>query len=282
MRYKSFRDLGILVGALALCSRGMFDSGAFPPAPDHTFYGMVRDEMGNPLSGSDVQVLLETATGVQIKGSVVNALEPGVNYHLVIPMDAGITSDLYKPTALKPTVPFKMWVRIKGVRYLPIQMKGDYSRMGEPGKTTRLDLTLGEDSDNDGLPDAWERALIAALGGKLTLADIKPNDDSDGDGLSNVQEYIAGTYAFDNKDGFSLKIIRSEGTNPVMEFLAITGHTYSVLGSNDLKTWTPVLFRVAGTEAEPDSVLYVKDTRVLQIEATGPGLTLSFFKLMTE
>ena len=30
--------------------------------------------------------------------------------------------------------------------------------LGKPSETTRLDLTLGEDSDGDGLPDAWERA----------------------------------------------------------------------------------------------------------------------------
>jgi hypothetical protein len=48
-------------------------------------------------------------------------------------------------------------------------MKGDLSKLGEPGKRTHLDLTLGEDLDGDGIPDAWERALLAALGGNRTL-----------------------------------------------------------------------------------------------------------------
>ena len=48
-------------------------------------------------------------------------------------------------------------------------MRGDYSALGRPGESTRIDLTLGEDRDGDGLPDAWERTLITASGGKLTL-----------------------------------------------------------------------------------------------------------------
>jgi hypothetical protein len=279
MRYKRLYRAGAL---LLLLGVGAPVSRAFPPAPDHVIYGMIRDEAGNPLSGSSVEVLLETDSGVQIKSSVFNGLEPGVNYRLTIPMDAGITSDLYKATALQPSVPFKIWARISGVRYLPIQMKADYAHLGEPGKSTHLDLSLGEDADGDGLPDAWERALISALGGKLTLADINPNDDADGDGLSNLQEYLAGTYAFDNQDGFTLKIAGTVGDNPVLEFLAIQGRTYRVMGSEDIKTWTEVAFRTAGTSDAAAPTYYAADTRVLRVEAVNPGAKVQFFKLMVQ
>ena len=36
---------------------------AFPPAPHHTFTGLVRDEMGKPLEGDKVEVLFETTSG---------------------------------------------------------------------------------------------------------------------------------------------------------------------------------------------------------------------------
>ena len=62
---------------------------AFPPAPHHLVYGLVRDEMGEPISLNTAQVILESSTGVQIRGLIVPNLEPGVNYRLSVPMDAG-------------------------------------------------------------------------------------------------------------------------------------------------------------------------------------------------
>ena len=84
-------------------------------------------------------------------------------------------------------MPYKIRVRVGSQVYLPIEMVGDLGKMGQPGEETLLNLTLGEDSDGDGLPDAWERALLSQ--GK-DLSDINPGDDTDGDGMSNLDEYI--------------------------------------------------------------------------------------------
>ena len=62
---------------------------AFPPAPHHLVYGLVSDEMGETISLNTAQVILESSTGVQIRGLIVPNLEPGVNYRLSVPMDAG-------------------------------------------------------------------------------------------------------------------------------------------------------------------------------------------------
>lgn len=51
----------------------------------------------------------------------------------------------------------------------------------------RFEELVNADSDNDGLPDAWELAEFGEIG--LYGA----NDDPDGDGLTNLQEYLAGT-----------------------------------------------------------------------------------------
>ena len=40
--------------------------------------------------------------GVQVTGTIVPGLEPGINYRLDLPMDSAIAPDSYKPTALKP------------------------------------------------------------------------------------------------------------------------------------------------------------------------------------
>ncbi len=261
-------------------------SEAFPPAPHHLIHGLVRDEMGNPLMPDNAEVFFETSAGVKLTTRIMSIREPGVNYHFAVPMDSGITSDLYMATAMRPTVPFKIRVRIGNSIFLPIEMKGDYSSLGQPGKTTLLNLTLGEDADGDGLPDAWERALIAAAGRNQTLVDITPGDDSDGDGLRNADEYVAGTYAFDNKDGYALKILGSRGAAAVLEFMAIRGRTYSIYASQDLLQWEPVSFRLVLEGAQNPSIPsmnYQADkVRVARVEVeSNPGSPpAGFYKLM--
>ncbi len=265
----SFRLLPLVaLGALSLASFAL----AFPPAPYHTFYGLVRDEMGDPIVVTNAVVTLETITGVQVKTTVIPNLAPGMNYRLSVPMDSGLTSDNYKPTALRPTVSFTIKVKIGTVTYLPLELHGSYANLGKPAQRTQLDLTLGEDSDGDGLPDAWERALIDMLGGGLTLADIRPGDDSDHDGLTNLQEYLAGTYAFDPEDGFRLTVAGQQNDHPLLEFLAIRGRTYTLLASSNLTTWATVPFRVEaeGTNAPLRESYSAIDVSLLRVEAVVP------------
>lgn len=266
------RHFGFRVLALAcvLACGAALPILAFPPTPHHTLFGMVRDEMGNPITVTNAEVILETSAGVQLKATLVPNLEPGINYRLQIPMDAGLTADAYKPTALRPMVSFRMKVKIGQVSYLPMEMIGDYSKLGQPARQTRLDLTLGEDSDGDGLPDAWERMLIALAGGSLKdLQDVRPGDDSDQDGLSNLQEYLLGTYAFDPQDGFRLEITGFNEGNPLLDLLVIRGHSYSLYSSADLTAWQPLKFRIPGGDsgASALSAYSATDTRVLRVEA---------------
>ena len=275
-----------LFALLALIAQlaGARNTLAFPPAPHHVIYGLVRDELGNPLQMDAAEVVLETSSGMKLTAKISPNSSPGQNYEIFVPMDSGISDDLYMPTAMRPTVPFKLKVRIGGVNYLPIEMKGDFAVLGQPGKKTRLNLTLGVDSDSDGLPDAWERSIIAALGGKLTLADIKPEGDSDSDGMSNINEYLAGTYAFDKQDGFALTIKSLNADLAVLEFLAIRGRAYTIQASSDLRQWANVPFRVLndGSNSGSGTIYQATDVRVLQIETDAKTLTgnAQYFKLM--
>jgi hypothetical protein len=258
---------------------------AFPPSPPHTILGLVRDELGQPITTA--KVIFETSAGVKINGQIVPNLQPGVNYSLTIPMDAGLTDDAYKPTALRPAAPFRIKVQIGETLYLPIQMKGDFSHLGAAAGTTRIDLTLGEDSDGDGLPDAWELALISQSGGNLTLADITPGDDFDHDGISNHSEYVAGTYAFDSEDGFRLTIAGMSAATgkPLLDFLAIRNHTYTLYGSSDLASWTRLNFRIPaeGADAALRANYSVTDVRQVRVEADlETGAEVRFFKLLVQ
>jgi hypothetical protein len=136
------------------------------------------------------------------------------------------------------------------------------------------------------MPDAWERALLAALGGNLTLADIRPGDDSDGDGISNLDEYLAGTYAFDPADGFSLALVGVNAGASVLEFLAIRGRTYTVQASTDLRAWVPVQFRLVsgGAQAQLLNNYHATDVRQLQVEVpfTAGAETNRYFRALVQ
>jgi hypothetical protein len=227
--------ISILVGLLMAGT-----AWAFPPAPDHTIFGVVRDEQGRPLDSGEGTVIVSGATTQVAKTPTDPGRGVGLNYSVSIPMDAGTTSTLFKPSALRPTMPFTMKVQIRGVNYVPMQMTGKTWNIGNPARRTRLDLTLGVDSDNDGLPDAWEQNLIDSdPNGELNgLSTVNPNDDLDKDGLTNLNEYQLGTYALDALDGLKLEIKEVKDGKALLEFAAVAGRTYYVKSSTDGVTWS--------------------------------------------
>lgn len=264
-----------------LVTVGLSVAHAFPPAPHHLIYGTVRDELGNPLT-RDAEVILQSVSGVKLRAPITGGLQPGVNYRLAVPLDAGVTDDLYGASVLRAAASFKIRVLIGNTSYLPIEMSSDDAKLGDPSKETRLDLTLGEDLDGDGIPDAWERALLARSGG----ADIVPDDDADGDGLSNLEEYLAGTVAYDTNDGFSLRVSHIENGAPLLEFMAIRGRSYSVFASENLNDWVQVPFRIAADSAAADdgTTYQAAESRVVRISVRVPAerSALRFFKLRVQ
>jgi hypothetical protein len=245
---------------------------AFPPAPHHTIYGTVRDEYGTPLMTSQAQVVLVTPTGVQIATTIVPGLAPGVNYRLDVPMDAGATADPYEPTALMTAAQYKMLVVVGQTTNLPIQMTGSFSLLGRPAQQTRIDLTLGQDSNGDGIPDAWELAYLAALGSNVSLASLSAGRVLGPSGLTIGQEFIAGYYPYDPADTLTLQILEVNGGPPLLQFTAITGRSYWILGSSDLRAWTPLSFQVPaeGSNALAHSYYFASDVRTVQVEPTQP------------
>lgn len=266
------RFLTVLMGALLT---GMV--GAFPPAPHHEVYGVVRDETGTPLSGA-ATVLLNGPLGTVISGTVDSRIGLGVNYSLKVPMDAGTLAQLYQATALLPSAPFTVEVVIGGTSYVPIEVQGAQPTIGEAGGRTRLDLTLGIDSDGDGLPDAFEQQIIAATDA-TSLDDVTPDGDNDGDGVSNRLEYIAGTYAFSAQAVFRLDVIDVQDGLARLRFLAGKGRSYQIMSSTDGETFgeTAFSFHPDGSHAQDSHRSEL--IRFEEVYIPSDGLPSRFFRL---
>lgn len=259
------KHCAFFIGIMALLTM-LHGSYAYPPAPPHVIFGMARGEDGEPISNSS-SIIFKTEDGVVVNGTVAQNLEPGVNYEVVVPMDANtITNVPYVSNALTPLVPFRISVVIGATTNIPLQMQGDYHLLGEEGGETRIDLTLGVDSDGDGLPDAWEQFIIDALGGGLTLQDITPFGDNDGDGLTNYEEYLAGTYAFDSQDTFKLYVKERTSDTVVFEFLGVAGHTYTIQKSENLIDWTTSEFVVPKVGSFPLVAYPASTTKTVTVE----------------
>ncbi len=259
---------------------------AFPPAPHHVISGIVRDQYGNPVNDPSALVILQTPGGVRLANSIQPGLAPGVNYHLEVPMDAGNTIDLYEANALRTAASYKMYVVLGGITNTPIQMLNGYSQLGKPGGQTRLDLFLGTDSNGDGLPDEWQYAILAALGLGPDLSQIGPNGRAYPGGMTYYGSFIAGTYPFDPSDALVMRFVAVNGDSPVLEFNAINGRTYTVLGSTDMKQWVPVSFQLPADGVSPATRanIYVSGVQTIQVQALQPttGPKLRFFKLLVQ
>ncbi len=82
------------------------------------------------------------------------------------------------------------------------------------------------DSDNNGLPDAWEIEFFGAIG-------VDPSDDADGDGVSNWDEYVAGTHPQNSQSFFRCEIMRV-GADTLVRVQTVEGRNYRLLGSDEL------------------------------------------------
>ncbi len=264
-------------------------SAAYPPAPHHVLYGLARDEYGTPFMSSLVQVLLLTPTGVRLSTPMTPGILPGVNYQLEVPMDAGLTADTYSPLALTPAAPFKLYVVIGTTTNLPIQMTGDFRQLGQPGKTTRLDVTLGVDANADGIPDAWEYAFLAALRSNLSLSDLQVNLDLAHDGLTLLEEFLLGNYPFNPGAFAGLRFVNLQAGSALLELTTMTGRSYMIQGSADLQQWTSLDFTIPaeGANGPSHTFYFAPDIRTLQVQVPAnfdgtppPGPAMGFFRLV--
>lgn len=224
-----------------------------PLAPTVT-YGLIRDEYGQPLSGSADVLLVKEATPDTACASMTidGLLAFGVNYRLSLELE-DLTSPLVRPYAANVGTAMRVIVKIGGVEQ-PLTPTPTFSAPAA-GVARRVDFATATDADGDGLPDAWEELMVAWSDGLFTsIRDIRPDDDSDKDGMTNLQEYLAGTFPFLRTDLFSItQTANVPGTGRMaLTFATSDTRTYHILSADrlDSPVWSPTQ-----SSATPDGEL---------------------------
>ena len=293
-RPPSFTPVAPLIGSLLALAAGTSAARAFPPAPFLTLYGMVRDDQGQAISGDGAEVVFLKDGAELLRTPIRSSRLLDQNYQLRLRMDmARPGTRSYSELAQGGGGAFSLGVVLHDVVYYPIEMSTPRS-VGQPGQRVRLDLTLGEDSDGDGIPDAWEQSQLYA-GGVLPgpdgwdLAQLTRDGDFDGDGISNWHEYIAGTFAADPTDHLALQIIEAEGNHSHLRFFAIYGKVYSLEISTDLQTWTAAPFFIrdpdstdsddVATPPAPQASVRAEATDFVDLHAPADATGRTFYRL---
>ncbi len=229
---------------------GSLVAQAFPPAPYYALYGTVRDQVGQVIRGEGAELILLKG-GQEIGRSPITSSQLDQSYELNVRLDQNRSgTSFYTDKAVATQGLFSLVVSMNGALFYPIEVAGTL-RAGKGGERVRLDLTLGEDADKDGLPDVWEQWQLYQAGrypdenGLWDLGLIDKQGDFDKDGQNNLLEYIAGTFAGDASETFGLEIKEKLASGVRFAFFAITGKVYTIESSLDLKAWTRVPFAVA-------------------------------------
>ena len=116
------------------------------------------------------------------------------------------------------------------------------------------------------MPDAWEQAN----GTFVFIPDA--NDDPDSDGLTNWEEYLAGTHPNNASSALRFTQITAQGGNVILQFLATSNRTYSLLYKPSLGElqWS----KLADVSAHPTN-------RMVTLTNNVPGDASRFYRLVT-
>ena len=232
--------------SLALAAALLLSVGAPVPAgvpqPMFFFYGEARDAFGWPFqNGAGATVVARQGTNECASYTIRGPIYPGINFVLPIYLHDANANVAYSDKAVRPGSTVQILLVQDGVTQ-ELMGGSDGYMVGEAARFRNIILTAGTDVDHDGLPDAWERELIAYLDDPryATIWDINPNDDLDGDGVSNANEFAAGTFAFLRDDFLRIENYGASASLFGLGFLSVPGKAYSVAQSTNLAggTWT--------------------------------------------
>ena len=257
---------------------------SIPQAPVVT-YGLVRDEYGSPLGascGAELKLVADAAPEgtVYAKTVVGETAYPGQNYRLSLEIDS---EGPERPYAVVRGTQMRITCRMNG----EAQNLTPTPTFATPanGTAQRIDFSIGEDADGDGLPDAWE-AWVLEMDGRASdaeaIAGFKPGDDSDGDGMTNRQEYFAGTDPFLATDLLTITSFRMlPGTNRAeIKFTTAYDRTYRIVKTDSLNSpvWVPVA-TTRQIDGEPAYETYKGTSRTITVYVDVDAAASAFFRV---
>jgi len=250
----------------------------FPPAPFYTIYGDVRDQYGLLLPAGTGSVVMSQGTKEIFRQPFTAVSGQDYNYQARVRMDMlRVATASYSSSAVTAGSAYTLSIEIGGTYYFPIEMRTPPT-VGNPADRRRLDLTLGVDSDGDGLPDAWEESQLYQAGflpdeNGWDLSLLDRDGDFDKDGISNYNEYLAGTYATDRNSKLGLSIKEKLVDTVRLEFYGFYGKTYLLEATTDLVNWSSVPFSVNAQDAVAQSSLVATTSGITSIysAATAAG-----------
>lgn len=183
-----------------------------------------------------------TTVTIYYNGQAVNTVTKTLNWHANMPISLG--AQYWGNDGTGRAIPFNGAIMELSIYDAPL------SASEIAALSTFFDPN---DTDADGMPDAWE---IAAVG---NLNDLTVNGDLDGDGTSDAVEYRLGLIPNDAKSRFAATIVR----DPVTGFVTLTwpsriGASFDVLWSEDMMEWSP-LGTVEDTTEEGSTETFTDD-----------------------
>lgn len=231
--------------------------------PSMIVYGVIRDSYGLRLGPESALVSAFLGSNIVAQTSI-RPQPAGANYRFDVnvsdPLTAG-TNDV----APGDTVA----IRVRMGSVLPPTIGTNTFLARGDGSSVNVNLVLGVDSDNDGLPDDWERMVIANSGGAISnLAQVGPGMDLDGDGIPDDQEFWNGTFPFLPDDVLRVGALTVTGNGRLsFSFTSVDGGVYAVQSTPTLENpdWT----------ATP--VALTEDGALSLLEFTGNGQVVTIY-----
>ncbi len=136
-----------------------------------------------------------------------------------------------------------------------------YFTISPSGVITYTSPAVSLDTDNDGLPDAWETEHFAnwPAPGQPDPLRFDGNDDPDGDGRTNAEEWLFGTNPTSGSSSFGLAGFSKSASAVTFSFPAIPSRTYHIYHSTSLSAESWQLVETLGDVPSPET-LHFQDT----------------------
>jgi hypothetical protein len=226
-----------LVLALALGLPSLLLPAAGIPEPSLVLHGVLTDALGRRATNGTIQLALTPAGGGSPIRATVSAsdLASGFSFAHLFKTESVVPTRPRSANTLPLSTTPGNWLvsaTIGGTtnaNLLPATRTNLSVSLATRGQLLRTDLSLGLDSDNNGLIDAWELLYFGKLGNSPTAS-------AAGDGISNLAKMYAGldprgtATSFPN---FTLAQAREDGSF-LIEWSSQPGRTYTVLRGQTL------------------------------------------------